>query len=213
MAYQTQQPGLRERKKQRTRATLISAAIDLCARQGYEQTTVEQIAAAAEVSARTFSRYFATKDAVMLAFLDDVVDLVAGELAQQPPELGELDAVFCAHITAFEKTRVAMPGQLTDDRLLAAARIFTSSPSLMQATMGFRPAPLFEVLAKRMGVSVDDRKIALIASLWNAIMTTALVQLVPDVDWATVTVERIVNQMRTTYAEFVEVAGRRHEFA
>lgn len=206
-------PGLRERKKQRTRATLISAAIDLCVRQGYEQTTVEQIAAAAEVSARTFSRYFATKDAVMLAFLDDVVDLVAGELAQQPPELGELDAVFCAHITAFEKTRVAMPGQLTDDRLLAAARIFTSSPSLMQATMGFRPAPLFEVLAKRMGVSADDRKIALIASLWNAIMTTALVQLVPDVDWATVTVERIVNQMRTTYAEFLEVAGRRHEFA
>ena len=57
-------PGLRERKKQRTRATLISAAVKLCLEQGYEHTTVDQIAAAAEVSPRTFSRYFATKDAV-----------------------------------------------------------------------------------------------------------------------------------------------------
>lgn len=192
---------------------LISAAIDLCARQGYEQTTVEQIAAAADVSARTFSRYFATKDAVMLAFLDDVVALVADELAHQPPQLGDLDAVFCAHISAFEKTRVAMPGQLTDERLLAGARIFTSSASLMQATMGFRPAPLFEVLAKRMGVSVDDRKLALVASVWNAIMTTALFQLGPDVDWATVTVVRIINQMRTTYVAFMEVTGGVRELA
>lgn len=213
MAYEVQNPGLRERKKQRTRTLLISAAIDLCARQGYEQTTVEQIAAAAEVSARTFSRYFATKDAVMLAFLDDVIALVADELAHQPPELGDLDAVFCAHLSAFEKTRIAMPGQLTDERLLAGARIFTSSASLMQATMGFRPAPLFEVLAKRMGVPVDDRKLALVASVWNAIMTTALCHLGTEVDWATVTVERINNQMRTTYVEFMEVTGGVRELA
>jgi transcriptional regulator GlxA family with amidase domain len=52
--------GLRERKKQRTHATLIDAAVELCERQGFERTTVDQIAAIADVSPRTFSRYFAT---------------------------------------------------------------------------------------------------------------------------------------------------------
>ncbi|PRC43812.1 TetR family transcriptional regulator, partial [Mycobacterium sp. ITM-2017-0098] len=59
--------GLRERKKRRTRATLINAAVGLCDRQGFDGTTVDQIAAVAEVSPRTFSRYFATKDAIALA--------------------------------------------------------------------------------------------------------------------------------------------------
>jgi AcrR family transcriptional regulator len=213
VAYDAHPTGLRELKKQRTRAMLISAALDLCVRQGYEQTTVEQIAAVAEVSARTFSRYFATKDAVMLAFLDDVIALVASELVRQPPELGDLDAVCAAHLAAFEKTRITVAGGLTAERLLAGARVFTSSAPLMQATMGFRPAVLLEALAKRMGVSTDDRRLALISSVWNAIMTTALVALGPEVDWATMTVERIINQIRTTYAEFVEVTGGGRELA
>src|SRR5262249_42756672 len=78
-------PGVRERKKQRTRSMLIDAAVQLCEKQGFDKTTVDQIAAVADVSPRTFSRYFATKDAVILALIDDMVDAIAAQLERQPP--------------------------------------------------------------------------------------------------------------------------------
>ena len=56
------QGSLRERKRARTRRALIDAAVELFDRQGYEQTTVAQIAAAAEISTRTFFGYFASKE-------------------------------------------------------------------------------------------------------------------------------------------------------
>lgn len=61
------EPGLRERKKQRTRQALVAAAIRLFEEQGYDNTTVAQIAAAAELSTRTFFLHFPAKEDVLLA--------------------------------------------------------------------------------------------------------------------------------------------------
>jgi len=57
--------GLRERKKQKTRATIVDVALRLFARNGYQQTTIAQIAEAADVSPRTVSTYFPAKEEIV----------------------------------------------------------------------------------------------------------------------------------------------------
>src|SRR6201990_2365224 len=86
--------GLRERKKARTRAAIREHALRLFREQGYYATTVEQIAAAAEVSPSTFFRYFPTKEDVVLQ--DDMEPLLIEALEQQPVEMGIVAAVRAA---------------------------------------------------------------------------------------------------------------------
>jgi AcrR family transcriptional regulator len=64
--HDADQPGLRERKKAKTRASIREHALRLFREQGYAATRVEQIAEAAEVSPATFYRYFPTKEDVVL---------------------------------------------------------------------------------------------------------------------------------------------------
>ena len=70
MGEEVERQGLRERKKQATRAKLIDAAASLVDEQGYENTTVQQIANAVDVSPRTVAHYFPTKDRMLLAQVD-----------------------------------------------------------------------------------------------------------------------------------------------
>ena len=86
--------GLRERKKARTRASLREHALRLFREQGYTATTVEQIAAAAEVSPSTFFRYFPTKEDLVLQ--DDMDTRMIEALDQQPADLGAVAAVRAA---------------------------------------------------------------------------------------------------------------------
>jgi AcrR family transcriptional regulator len=86
--------GLRERKKARTRASIREHALRLFREQGYQATTVEQIAAAAEVSPSTFFRYFPTKEDVVLQ--DDMDTRMIEALERQRAELGPLTAVRAA---------------------------------------------------------------------------------------------------------------------
>ncbi len=82
--------GLRERKKIQTRDAIRRAALQLIDDRGYANTTVEQIADAAEVSPSTFFRYFPSKEQVLMADALDNVTVAA--LEQQPRDLSSLQA-------------------------------------------------------------------------------------------------------------------------
>ena len=92
--HDADQPGLRERKKAKTRASIREHALRLFREQGYAGTRVEQIAEAAEVSPATFYRYFPTKEDVVLQ--DDMDTRMITALERQPPGLGPVAAVRAA---------------------------------------------------------------------------------------------------------------------
>jgi AcrR family transcriptional regulator len=94
-------PGLRERKKARTRAAIREHAFRLFREKGYDDTTVEQIAEAAEVSPSTFFRYFPTKEDVVLQ--DDMDLLWLEAVQQQPPELSPVAALRAGVSAAFAR--------------------------------------------------------------------------------------------------------------
>ncbi|MGN7779392.1 TetR/AcrR family transcriptional regulator [Mycolicibacterium sp. 22603] len=171
-----QPEGLRARKKLRTRATLISTAADLCQRHGYDNTTVEQIAAAAEVSPRTFSRYFPTKDAVVIAIVEDTAAFIAAELAAMPRDITEYEAMLRAHLGALQP---GPDGEQTPifTRMAALIQIVNSSASLSLAAIPYREQkgrfPTVRAVAQRMGLSTDHDAVYLVLETWTVVMNTA----------------------------------------
>src|SRR5262249_57443274 len=79
-------PGRRERKKQRTRDALFQAAMELFAAKGYDRTAVHEITDAVDVSERTFFRYFASKEDLVLSFIRLGAAAFAEALAARPPQ-------------------------------------------------------------------------------------------------------------------------------
>jgi AcrR family transcriptional regulator len=86
-------PGLRERKKQKTRDTIIRVALDLFAERGYEHTTIADIAEAAEISPRTIFAYFASKEDIVFYDFADVQARLAQALRERPQGATALDAL------------------------------------------------------------------------------------------------------------------------
>jgi AcrR family transcriptional regulator len=79
-------PSLAERKRQLVRDELAEAALKLLAWHGFEATTIDQVVAAAGVSRRTFFRYFASKEDVIVQFLADTGAQLCAALAARPAE-------------------------------------------------------------------------------------------------------------------------------
>jgi AcrR family transcriptional regulator len=117
------QEGLRERKKAATRLQLMTTALRLFAEQGFEQTTVEQIAAAADVAPRTFFRYFPTKLDVLFADHPEEIAFFAEALAARRPGEPVIDAVRRALLAGVAKA-VSHP-----TRFVTRARLVSAVPA------------------------------------------------------------------------------------
>jgi len=176
--------GLREKKKLRTRAILIDAALKLCLEQGYERTTVDQIAAVAEVSPRTYSRYFASKEAVFLTLLDDVSEQVAVEVGRLPRGTGPIEALRAANTAVLVRALDRRGGSVTSDRVALMLRIFNNSNALRQSAFEYRSTVVAGALGKLMGVEVGDRRLQLGLSVFSVLIVTACADLIADTETA-----------------------------
>jgi len=116
--------GLRDRKKVRVRQALADAAMRLFEARGFDAVTVDEIAAAADVSRRTFFRYFATKEAAVFARREDQLALFRVHLMES-----QADAPF----DAIREAMLAVADDYNDqrERILRERRVVTSAPSLM----------------------------------------------------------------------------------
>jgi AcrR family transcriptional regulator len=80
------------------RERLVDATLDLCMSQGYDATTVDQIAAAADVTPADFERHFATKDAAIMSVVDDLLQATAAALGDVKADVDPEHAMLIATI-------------------------------------------------------------------------------------------------------------------
>lgn len=163
--------GLRERKKAKTRAAIQRHALRLFREQGYEATTVEQIAAAAEVSPSTFFRYFPTKEDVVL--YDPIDPVLFAAFEAQPAELTPIQAMREAIRAAY----AAMSAEEYAEQWQRAMLVF-SVPDLRMRMLNdvLAAAQQFaELVAKRVGRRADELAVrTYVGAVMGAMMAAVL---------------------------------------
>jgi AcrR family transcriptional regulator len=170
--------GLRERKKARTRASIREHALRLFREQGYHATTVEQIAAAAEVSPSTFFRYFPTKEDVVLQ--DDMDIRLVESLARQPSDRTPIAAVRAALREAWGSFTPAEWEEIREGERLSAAvpEIQARSMNELARIMNV----LSEALARRAGRDPGDLGARVLAGAVVGVMMAVLVPTTLEAD-------------------------------
>ncbi len=124
--------GLRERKKARTRAEIREQALRLFLVQGYEATTVQQIADAAEVSLSTLFRYFPTKARLALQF--DLETVIRDAFRSLGPDASVFAAIHAAMRASFDDLAIDDAGRTVGDGRAAATLVQARAALLGEAT-------------------------------------------------------------------------------
>jgi AcrR family transcriptional regulator len=160
--------GLRERKKQQTRERVRREAYRLFAEQGYGATTVDQIAAAADISPSTFFRYFPTKEDVVIQ--DEYDPALAEALRSRPDGEPIIDALLHALQGPL--------GELLEqdrDELLLRTRISFTDPAIRARSVAEQERSeeaIAAIIAERSGRNAGDLNVKCAAAAIIAVFTT-----------------------------------------
>ena len=168
--------GLRERKKLKTRAAIQREAIRLFMERGFEATTIEEIAEAAEISPSTFFNYFPTKEDVV--FQDELDPLILAAFNAQPETTNPIRALRNAMTTVF--------GQLTPEQnavMRQRIALMSSTPELRAAMLN-QFADLVDqiahLIAGRTGRPATDFALRNFAGALLGVMMSALLTAAAD---------------------------------
>jgi AcrR family transcriptional regulator len=163
--------GLRERHRKRTAADLEEAALRLFSEKGFDAVTIDDIAAAADVSRRTFFRYYASKEDVILSDHPKRLDELEAALDRRPADEPALTALRHAILSlagSFEEQR---------DHMLRRFRLVTATPALEARSLCLQrnwETAVTVMLAQRMGVEpTKDLRPGVVAATTMAAMRMA----------------------------------------
>lgn len=162
------QLGLRERKRQQTRERLTRAAMALFLERGFEATTLDDIAAAADISRRSFFHYFASKEDVVFAWQEEITAALIAAVAARPSDESML--------TAAENAISAMARQVDANEAIAMSCLKRDNPALRardQVKYEKLERALAEGLGKRAGTKASvktEREARLVAMIATGAM-------------------------------------------
>jgi AcrR family transcriptional regulator len=165
LAVATSPPGLRERKRQQTRERLTRAAMALFLERGFEATTLDDIAAAADVSRRSFFHYFASKEDVVFAWHEEISAALVAAVAARPRDESMLAAA--------ENAISAMARQIEPNEAIAMARLKRDNPALQardQVKYERLERAMADALAKRAGHKAEKLQARLVAMIATGAM-------------------------------------------
>ena len=152
-------PGLRERKKQKTRDTIIKVALELFAERGYEQTTIAEIADAAEVSPRTIFAYFPSKEDILFCDTPEIQERLAQAVKGRAEGVTALDAL---------RDSIAETLDLGPNELLRKRIIARDQSETLRRSERARQAPfeqmMVEAITKDLGAGPDDIRPQIVAA-------------------------------------------------
>ena len=157
------QPGLRERKKQRTRETIARAAHELFAERGYHATTLPEIAEAADVPTRTIFAYFPSKEDILFSEFPVMKEALAQALAERPEGEEALETVreFILSSHGLEKSEL-------EEQLSRCVESDETLRSHLRARLAQLEDIIAAAIAKDLGASEKDLRPQVVAASLTA---------------------------------------------
>lgn len=160
---------LRERNRIRARNDITTAALILFEKQGFDATTVEQIARAARLSSATVFRHFPSKEDILFGDEDDSAQRMAGCVAARPDRSVE--------VTALAEPMTKFAAELQDERTQTLTRLVMTTRSLEARSLRMRLRWEREValqLAIEEGAATSTLRHTVIASIAVSCLSAAL---------------------------------------